>query len=176
MSSFNSLKGNVFADDVLDLETQKDKKLSNLIRKGKASLYLLAQKKYKRLENLINKKREIEFQRRKENFDVEQQRRKENFDLEEKRIIENFDMEKKRRKEDIIFERDLKLAKFQEEMEMKVLNKKLSLNRFEEETLIKDNKSIISLKEESDAETIDELSDNINQKGGNFLRKELLFK
>ena len=176
MSSFNSLKGNVFADDVLDLEIQKDKKLANFIRKGKASIYSLAQKKYKRLENLINKKREIEFQRRKENFDVEQRRRKENFDIDEKRRKEDFDLEEKRRKEDIIFERDLKLAKFQDEMEMKVLNKKLSLNRFEEETLIKDNKSIISLKEESDADTIDELSDNINQKGGNFLRKELLFK
>ena len=139
MSCLRSLKGNSLPDNTLDLEIQKDKKLATFLKEGIASINAFAEKRNKRVENFINRKREIELRRRKEELDIEE----------------------KRRKDEIIFERELKIAKFQEEIEMKILNKKLNLNHLDEERIMKDNKSVISLNEEPDDE-IENYNNNQN--------------
>ena len=78
--------------------------MANFLKEGKSFVESVMNKKYNRLEKYSKKKREINLRRMKEDLDI-------------------LDIQDQRRKEDLLLEKELRLLKFDEEMEQKALKK-----------------------------------------------------
>ena len=82
---------------------------------------------------------------------------------------EDLDIQDKRRKEDLLIEKELKLLKFEKEVEQKALKKKLILKDEEEEEFRNKNERIISLEEEYDNDRNEDEGENGGKKKGRRL-------
>ena len=123
-------------------------KMDELLEEGEAYIDAFFQKKLNRVQEAIERKKEIELAR----------------------INKDFELMKNRRKEDILFEKKLKIEEFKEAIELRILNKKLSLKNHDE-TLIREKEEFIPLDEDSDTEN--ELNNSLEENEGNNLVKNL---
>ena len=83
---------------------------------------------------------------------------------------EDLDIQDKRRKEDLLIEKELKLLKFEKEVEQKALKKKLILkDDVEKEEFRNKNKRIISLEEEYDNDRNEDEGENGGKEKGRRL-------
>lgn len=123
-------------------------KMDKLLEEGEAYIDAFFQKKLNRVQDAIERKKEIELAR----------------------INEDFELMKNRRKEDILFEKKLKIEEFKEAIELRILNKKLNLKNHDE-TLIREKEEFIPLDEDSDTEN--ELNNSLEENEGNNLVKNL---
>ena len=78
--------------------------MANFLKEGKSFVESVMNKKYNRLEKYSKKKREFNLRRMKEDLDI-------------------LDIQDQRRKEDLLLEKELRLLKFEEEVEQKALKK-----------------------------------------------------
>lgn len=123
-------------------------KMDELLEEGEAYIDAFFQKKLNRVQDAIERKKEIELAR----------------------IKEDFELMKNRRKEDILFEKKLKIEEFKEAIELRILNKKLNLKNHDE-ILIREKEEFITLDEDSDTEN--ELNNSLEENEGNNLVKNL---
>ena len=140
MSDSNIRKEKEFPFEEIDECIKKDTKLATFLKEGKSTIESFMNKKCRRLQIYHKKRRELALKRMKEDFDIQDQRRK----------------------EDLLLEKEMRLWKFEDEVEQKVLNKKLILKDDEEKELRKKNENIISLDEQYDCER----NENERENGG----------
>ena len=114
MSDSNIRKEKEFPFEEIDECIKKDTKLATFLKEGKSTIESFMNKKFRRLQTYNKKKRELDLKRMREDLDIQ-------------------DIHDQRRKEDLLFEKEMRLWKFEEEVEQKVLNKKLILKDDEEE-------------------------------------------
>ena len=103
MSNFDIRKEKEFQNREIDDCIIQDRKLANFLKEGNHSLNLLWTKNIIGWR-IIAKKREINLRRMKEELDI-------------------LDIQEQRRKEDLLLEKELRLLKFEEEVEQKALKK-----------------------------------------------------
>ena len=104
MSNFNVRKEKEFQNREIDDCIKQDRKLANFLKEGKSFIESVMNKKYNRLEKYSKKKREINLRRMKEDLAI-------------------LDIQDQRRKEDLLLEKELRLLKFEEQVEQKALKK-----------------------------------------------------
>ncbi len=86
-----------------------------------------------------------------------------------KEDLDILDIQDQRRKEYLLLEKELRLLKFEEQVEQKALKKKLILKDDEEEEFRNKNERIISLEEEYDSDRNDDEGENGGKEKGRSL-------
>jgi len=86
-----------------------------------------------------------------------------------KEELDILDIQEQRRKEDLLLEKELRLLKFEEEVEQKALKKKLILKDEEKGEIMNKNERIISSEEEYDSDRNEDEGENGGKEKGRSL-------
>ena len=120
------------------------------VEEGKDAIESFLNKKCKRTESYIKKKREIISNRIREDSIM----MKDYFDFRQKYMSNYFDSQERRIREDCMLEKELLLLELEEAVQLKILKKNLRMKVIGEESLTKEKIDVITLSEESDEEQV----------------------